>query len=230
MTHYSHNGVLAQLPPHELDALVPHLKLRSLSKGQVLFRHGDAIEHIYFPVGAIVSMSMRLSDGFGVETQMLGNKCVVGVGGFGCPESFCTATISEAGLSYQLPFDQFHLEYAKGGVLMHAVLGHVRFAATDLQQSLVCSKHHSLTQQLAKWILNMHDKNEGGALDFSHQEIAQLLGFRRESITVALGLLEAAHLISMKSKQIELLQHQALEQVACECYHEMRKHDPCALA
>ena len=110
-----------------------------------------------------------------------------------------------------------------------AVLGHVRFAANESLQSIVCSKHHSLTQQLAKWILNMHDKNHGGALDFSHSEIAHLLGFRREGVTVALGLLEAAHLISMKSKQLELLNHAVLEQIACECYHEMRKQDPCSL-
>ena len=173
---------------------------------------------------------MNLSDGFGAETQMLSNQCVVGVGGFACPESFSTATVSKAGLTYQIPFKVFQTEYAKGGVLMHAVLGHALFASTHLRQSMVCSKHHSLTQQLAKWILNMYDKTDGAALDFSHQEIAQLLGFRRESITVALGMMEAGHLISMKSKRLELLNHEALARVACECYHEMLKHDPCALA
>ena len=229
MTNYSSNCLLAKLPPDELANLVPHLKLLSLNKGQVLFSHGDTIEQIYFPVGAIVSISLQLADGFGAETQMLDKCCVVGVGRFGSQKSFSTATVTEAGLAYQISFDAFQTEYAKGGVLMRVVLAHVRFAATQLEQSVVCSKHHSLTQQLAKWILNMHDKNDGRVLDFSHKEIAQLLGFRREGVTVALGMLEAAQLISMKSKHIELLKRDALIQVACECYHEMRKLDPCAL-
>lgn len=110
---------------------------------------------------------------------------------------------------------------------MRSVLCQVRLAGSNMQQSIVCSKHHSLTQQLAKWMLNMHDKNKGDVLDFSHQEIALLLGFRQEGVTVALGLMEAAQLIAMKSKQIELLNHSALEQVACECYQEMRNLEPC---
>lgn len=141
MSHYNSNCILANVTADEMAQFAPHLRLQSLRKNQVLFKRGEAISHIHFPVGAIVSMSM----------------------------------------------------------------------------------------QLAKWLLNMHDNNDGGVLDFSHQEIAHLLGFRREGVTVALGLLEAAQLISMKSKQIALLNHRALEDVACECYHEMRKHDPCAL-
>lgn len=229
MSPYSRNAMLAQLPAKELISLAPYLKLISLVKGKVLFTSGGSVEHIYFPVGVIVSISMQLSDGFGAETQMLGHNSVVGMDGFGRQTSFNTATVTESGLAYQVPFKVFQAEYAKGGVLMRAVLGHVRFAANESLQSIVCSKHHSLTQQLAKWILNMHDKNHGGALDFSHSEIAHLLGFRREGVTVALGLLEAAHLISMKSKQLELLNHAVLEQIACECYHEMRKQDPCSL-
>ena len=229
MSHYSSNCILANVTADEMAQFAPHLRLQSLRKNQVLFKRGEAISHIHVPVGAIVSMSMQLADGFAAETQMLGKSGVVGVGGFANQASFCTATVTEAGLSYQVSFDAFQAQYAKGGKLMQAVLSHVRFAASELQQSIVCSKHHSLTQQLAKWLLNMHDNNDGGVLDFSHQEIAHLLGFRREGVTVALGLLEAAQLISMKSKQIALLNHRALEDVACECYHEMRKHDPCAL-
>ncbi|MEY4677189.1 MAG: hypothetical protein RLZZ470_1696 [Pseudomonadota bacterium] len=224
---YRQNDILAHLPPDELAQLAPHLELHSLTKGQVLFRHGGAITHIHFPVSAVISLSLQLADGFGAETQMLGHSCLVGVGGFGSATSSSTATVSVAGLAFRVPLLDFQKQFAQGAGLMRSVLCQVRLAGSNMQQSIVCSKHHSLTQQLAKWMLNMHDKNKGDVLDFSHQEIALLLGFRQEGVTVALGLMEAAQLIAMKSKQIELLNHSALEQVACECYQEMRNLEPC---
>ncbi len=226
MTCPKRNALLALLPEPDYERIRPLLRLVSLRKGDILFRVGERIRCIYFPVGAVVSKSTELADGFGVQTLVLGNTSLVGIGALGDGVSFNTATVIESGLAYELDLKHLQHEYSCGGAFVHILMTGVRYEFAEMSQSLICSKRHSLTQQLARWILTVCDRSANTTITASHSEIGFWLGFRREGVSIALRMLANAGLITYVRRRVDVIDRLGLERLACECYAEISRLAP----
>ncbi len=209
------NQLLASLPDAEYQKLTSHMELVSLVKGQTLFKTGEVPTHVYYPVGAIVSMMNEMSDGYSVETYMLGNASTVGA--LSMP-SFYRAYVRSSGLAYRLPMTILQREYPFCPVYMKGALIALRRMVMQLSQSIACGKHHSVEQQLIRWMLITLDRIVTVQIPITHQELAKILGFRREAVTLALKKLsELGHIISRRG-EIEVPNRQGLEERSCDCY------------
>ena len=209
------NKLLADLPDSEYQKLAPHMELVSLVKGETLFKTGDVSTHVYYPVGAIVSMMNEMSDGYSVETYMLGNSSTVGA--LNMP-SFYTAYVRSSGLAYRLPMSILQREYPFCPVYMKNAMAAMRRMLMQLSQSIACGKHHSVEQQLIRWILITLDRISTHKIVITHQELSRILGFRREAVTLALKRLSGLGCITSRRGEIEVLHRQGLEARSCDCY------------
>lgn len=211
------NELLAQLPDNEYQVLKPHLELVSLPKGRDLFQMGDDPSHVYYPVGAVVSVMKDMSDGFSVETYMLGKSSLVGHCAFVGP-SFYRANVRTSGLAYRIPVPILRRLLPMCPAHTDAVMRSMGRVVAQLSQSIVCSKHHSVEKQLMRWMLVTLDRTLEPEIQMTHQEISERLGFRREAITLALGkLMERGH-IQIRRGTMEIINRQALEAQVCDCY------------
>ena len=211
------NALLDGLPETEYSTLVSHMELVSLSKGQDLFLSGQFASHVYYPVGALISMMMDLSDGFSAETYMVGRAGLIGWAALQEPSRY-RANVRHPGLAYRLagPSHTSLLPYCP--IYTQSILGTMRRMVLELAQAVVCGKHHSVEQQLIRWMLISIDHLLEPAIQMTHQEMAERLGFRREAITLALGKLAALGHISVGRGMIEVTQRAGLESMVCECY------------
>lgn len=211
------NALLADLPDSEYQKLTQHMELVSLPKGQDLFTTGQVPSHVYYPVGAIVSMMKDMSDGFSVETYMLGRANAVGLSALYGFTGF-RANVRHSGLAYRIAMpvlQRLMLECPVHTATMAKTL--VRMIM-QLTQSVVCGKHHSVEQQLIRWMLITLDRVLEPVIESTHQEISERLGFRREAITLALGKLTALGYITSRRGVIEVIQREGLERMVCDCY------------
>ena len=211
------NGLLSILPETEYNAFAGQLKRVFLRKGDVLFEAGEVPRHVWYPVGAVVSMMIDSAEGEPLETCMFGKTCMVGVATLGQP-SFYRAQVRSAGAAYQLPVTAL-------GSLRSVCPTYCRHAADavnrmvmQLSLSLVCSKHHLLEQQLIRWLLITLDRSTSPCIRITHQELSQLLGVRREAVTLTLRTLVERHAIDLRRGVLEVLDRPALEARSCECY------------
>lgn len=211
------NRLLADLPDSEFNLLSKHLELVSLTKGQILFETGDVPAQIYFPVGAIVSMLIDMADGVAIETYMLGNACMVGAGTLGQP-SFYRASVRNSGLAYRMPAATMMSLRANCPVYLRGAIAATDRMLMQLSLAIACSKRHPIKQQLIRWILITLDCISTRHIQITHQELAEILGFRREAITLCLGKLTAMDGIRVGRGEIEVLDRLALEAQVCECY------------
>ena len=211
------NSLLANLPESEMQLMAPHMRLVSLVKGQTLFGVGEVPRHVYFPAGAIVSMMNDSLEGESLETFMLGKTCMVGVGTLGQP-SFYRAWVRSPGLAYQMPT-------ASLLALRNAcpVYTQTAFAATNrvlmqMSHALACSKRHSFEQQMIRWMLITLDRTFEPLIQITHQELADILGFRRECVSLNLKKMADHKDILVRRGNIEVLNRPSLEQRSCDCY------------
>jgi len=209
------NTLLAALPECEYEKLAPYMELVSLVKGDTLFKTGDVPTHVYYPVGAIVSMMNEMSDGYSVETYMLGNSSTVGA--LNVP-SFYRAYVRNSGLAYRLPMSILQREYPFCPVYMRVALTAMRRMLMQLSQSIACGKHHSVEQQLIRWMLITLDRMSTVKIAITHHELSRILGFRREAVTLALKRLGDLGCITSRRGELEVLNRQGLEKLSCECY------------
>lgn len=201
--------------------MVSRMELVSLSKGQDLFRSGQLSTHVYYPVGALISMMIDLSDGFSVETYMVGRAGLIGWSALDAPRLY-RANVRHPGLAYRLS-GPVHTALLSGcPAYTQAILEAMRRMALEVAQAVVCGKHHSVEQQLIRWILISIDHLLEPVIQMTHQEIAERLGFRREAITLALGKLSALGHISVGRGMFEVIQRAGLESLVCECYWSHR--------
>ncbi len=211
------NGLLAHLPEDEYLKLTRHMELVSLSRGQDLFLTGQAPEHVYYPVGAIVSMMRDLPDGFSVETYMLGKANAVGLSGWHGIHYF-RANVRHSGLAYRIAMPVFRQLLPQCPAHVNAItLGFTRMIM-QLSQAVVCGKHHSVEQQLIRWMLITLDRTPEPEIQSTHQKLSERLGFRREAITLALGKLTALGYIRSRRGVIEVVQREGMEAMVCDCY------------
>ena len=213
------NHLLAALPTAEFDRLIPHLELTPMLLGDVLYEPGGQLQHAYFPTTAIVSLQYVTESGASAETAGVGNEGVVGIslfmGGNTTPSS---AVVQTAGYAYRLERRQLMLEFDRAGPTQRLLLRYTQALITQITQTAVCNRHHSVEQQLCRWLLLTLDRVPTGELVMTQELVASMLGVRREGITEAAGKLQQAGLIRYRRGHISVLARAGLEARTCECY------------
>lgn len=213
------NYLLAALPTKEFERLQPHLQLVPMPLGEVVFGPGGQMQHAFFPTTAIVSLHYVLESGASSESAGVGNEGVVGIslfmGGDTTPSS---AVVKTAGHGYRLERLMLVEEFERGGALQRLLLRYTQALITQMTQTAVCNRHHSVEQQLSRWLLTTLDRIPSGELVMTQELVASMLGVRREGVTDAAGALQKAGYIRYRRGHIAVLDRSGLETRSCECY------------
>jgi len=213
------NQLLAALPTAEFKRIAPHLELVALPLGDVLYESGGQMEHVYFPTTAIVSLQYVLENGASSEIAGVGNEGVLGISLFmGGNTTPSRAIVQTAGHGYRLKTQLLMEEFNRGGAMQHLLLRYTQALITQISQTAVCNRHHSVEQQLCRWLLLTLDRLPSNDLTMTQELIASMLGVRREGITVAAGHLQQAGCIRYRRGHITVLDRSGLESRVCECY------------
>jgi CRP-like cAMP-binding protein len=225
------NHVLEALPAEERTRLFPHLTLVEMSLGMVLYESGDALRHIYFPTDSIVSLLYVLKDGASAEIAVVGNEGAIGVALFmGGETTPSRAIVQSAGFAYRLTGQRLKLEFERHGQMLHVLLRYTQSLITQMAQTAVCNRHHSLDQQLCRWLLLSLDRLSSNQLDMTQELIANMLGVRREGVTAAARKLQKLGVIRYRRGHIKVLDRPTLESLSCECYAVVKKESDRLLA
>ena len=228
MMHAPHtplkNHLLAALPATELNRLLPHLELVPMRLGEVLYESGGQLKHVYFPTTSILSMLYVLENGASAEIALVGYEGILGISLFmGGETTPSRAVVQSAGYAYRLPAQLLKKEFNRAGPLLRLLLRYTQALITQMTQTAVCNRHHSIDQQLCRWLLSSLDRLPSNSLIMTQELMANMLGVRRGGITVAAGKLQQAGLISYNRGRIEVLNRTAIEKVACECYAVVKR-------
>lgn len=217
------NQLLAALPDAEWKRWLPQLEVVEMPLGQVLYESGGTLSHVYFPTTAIVSLLYVMENGASAEIAVVGNEGVVGISLFMGGESTPSrAVVQSAGQGFRLKAQLMRDEFKKAPVL-HLMLRYTQALITQMAQTAACNRHHSLDQQLCRWLLLSLDRLQGNELVMTQELIANMLGVRREGVTEGALKLQKAGLISYARGRISVLDRQGLEQRTCECYAVVKK-------
>ena len=218
------NHLLAALPEPEWQRWLPHLEPVELPLGKVLYESGSTLTHVYFPTTAIVSLLYVLESGASAEIAVAGNEGIVGVSLFmGGGSTPSRAVVQSAGEGFMLSSELMTKEFERAGPVMHLLLRYTQALITQMSQTAVCNRHHSLDQQLCRWLLLSMDRLPGDELVMTQELIANMLGVRREGVTEGAMKLQKAGLIQYARGHITVLDRPGLEQRTCECYAVVKK-------
>ena len=218
------NHLLAALPEAEWQRWQPQLELVDLPLGRVLYESGAPMAHLYFPTSAIVSLLYVLENGASAEIAVVGYEGVVGVSIFmGGGSTPSRAVVQSAGKGYRLRADAVKTEFDRAGPVMHLMLRYTQALITQMSQTAVCNRHHTLDEQLCRWLLLSLDRLMGSELVMTQELIANMLGVRREGVTEAATKLQRAGLISYSRGRINVLDRPELEKRTCECYAVVKR-------
>src|SRR5579862_3661042 len=218
------NHILRSLPPEVRARLLPHLKPVSMPLGTVLYESGSLVPHIYFPTDAIVSLLYVLDNGASAEIAVVGNDGAVGVSLFmGGETTTSRAVVQSAGQAYRMTGTRLKREFGLHGDLMYVLLRYTQSLITQMAQTAVCNRHHSVDQQLCRWLLLSLDRLSSAEIVMTHELIANMLGVRREGVTDAAGKLQKLGAIRYRRGRITVLNRTALERLCCECYEVVKR-------
>ena len=221
---FRENALLGALPDAALARWLPHLEPVELPLGAVLYEAGNRLTHVFFPTTAIVSLIYVMDTGATTEIAIVGSDGVVGVTLFMGGESTTShAVVQSAGLGYRLKAPHMMEEFNRTGPAMNLLLRYTQALITQMAQTAVCNRHHSLDQQLCRWLLLSMDRLRSNELAVTQELIANLLGVRREGVTEAAGRLHAAGLITYRRGRITVIDRAQLEHRSCECYAVVRR-------
>jgi CRP-like cAMP-binding protein len=213
------NHLLAALPDEEFKRIVPNLEPVSLTLGEVLYESGDRMTHIYFPTTAIISLLYVMQNGGTAEIGIAGNNGLVGVALFMGGESTSSrAIVQSAGNAVRMKPDELREEFHRGGLFQNLLLRYTQSLMTQISQTAVCNRLHTVEQQLCRWLLINHDQLPSNVLIMTHELMANMLGVRREGVTVAAGHLQEKNYIKYSRGTVIILDREGLESIACECY------------
>ena len=215
------NVLISQLSSEKCEILLPHLQLSCLEAGQLIFRPQELIQFAYFPVTTIIALQIDISDGSSADIAWVGKEGMVGSGVMGSNQNFSRARVKFSGFAYKLPLPIFQSELAQDRAFLKIWMTATRQMILQIAMPTVCSSKHSNEQQIVRWIMNTLDKTEGQSLQITHQEIADILGIRRESVTLAAGKLSQEGLIEVTRGQLRVLDRPLLQSRACDCYRFM---------
>ena len=217
------NQLLAALPAEIFARISPYLELVQMPLGQVLYESGGQLQYVYFPATAIVSLHYVLENGASAEIASVGNEGVLGISLFmGGNTTPSLATVQTAGYGYRLNERLMMEEFNRAGATMRLMLRYTQALITQMSQTAVCNRHHSLEQQLCRWLLSTTDRLTTNELVMTQELIAGMLGVRREGITEAAGNLQRSGLISYRRGHITVLDRAGLESHVCECYNVVK--------
>ena len=218
------NHLLAALPTAEFGRLAAHLELVPMPLGEILYEPGEQLQHAYFPTTAIASLHYVTESGASAETAGVGHEGMVGIslfmGGDTMPSS---AVVQTAGHAYRLERRLLKEEFDRGGLMHRLLLRYTQALMTQMTQTAVCNRHHSVEQQLCRWLLGTLDRVPSGQFVMTQELVASMLGVRREGITEAAGKLQHAGFIRYRRGHIAVLERSGLETRVCECYAVVRK-------
>lgn len=217
------NHLLARLPQEEYERLVPHLEHVSFALGEVVYESGGQMDYIYFPTTAIVSLLYMMENGSSAEMGVAGNEGLVGIalfmGGNTVPNR---AVVQSAGEALRMKAQVLQEEFARGGMFQRLLLRYTQALMTQMSQTAVCNRLHTVEQQLCRWLLLSRDRLNSDELVMTQELIANMLGVRREGVTVAARRLQEQGLISYVRGRITLLDRSGLEATVCECYQVVK--------
>jgi CRP-like cAMP-binding protein len=218
------NRLLLALPPPERERLYPHLQLVSMPLGAVVYEPGAKLRHIYFPTNCIISLLYVLKDGASAEIAVVGREGAVGVSLFmGGETTPSRAVVQSAGHAYRPTGARLKQEFERHGELLHLLLRYTQSLITQMAQTAVCNRHHSLDQQLCRWLLLSLDRLDSNELKMTQELIANMLGVRREGVTEAAGRLQKLGVIRYSRGKITVLDRPRLEALSCECYGVVKR-------
>lgn len=213
------NHLLGLLSSEEYAHLHPSMRQTPLTLGQVLYEPGGSLDHVYFPTTCVVSCLYTMHDGSTAEMSLVGNDGIIGVaiylGGGTMPHR---AVVQIAGNAIKIPARVLQAEFARGGPLQRILLRYTHALIVQISQTAVCNRLHSVEQRLCRWLLLCHDRVSGDEIVMTQEYIANMLGGRRESVTVAAGHLQDMGLIHYSRGHITILDRKGLEMMVCECY------------
>jgi len=218
------NHLLAALPADEFTRLASNLEPVSLPLGKVIYESAEQLEYVYFPTTAIISLLYIMENGSTAEIGMAGNDGLVGIalfmGGSTTPNR---AVVQSAGNAFRLKSKELLIEFHLSGVFQNILLRYTQYLMTQISQTAVCNRLHSVEQQLCRWLLINHDLLQTNKLIMTHDLIANMLGVRREGVSIAAGNLQKNNLIKYVRGTITILDRKGLETVACECYKVVKE-------
>jgi CRP-like cAMP-binding protein len=218
------NQLLASLPGEVFGRMQPYLEHVSMPLGDVLYESGTKLSHVYFPTTAIVSLLYVMEDGSSAEIAVVGNEGIVGVALFmGGETTPSRGIVQSAGDAYRLKGQLLKQEFMRHAELQHLLLRYTQALLTQMAQTAVCNRHHTVDQQLCRWLLLSFDRLPSNQLTMTQELIANMLGVRREGVTDAAGKLQRAGLIRYNRGRIAVIDRPGLEARACECYAVVKK-------
>jgi len=218
------NHLLASLPVDVRNRIFPALELATLPLGKVLYESGDTLRHVYFPTDSIVSLLYVMENGASAEISVVGNEGLVGIALFMGGESTPSrAIVQSAGEAYRLPSAVMKEQFERVASMQHLMLRYTQSLITQMAQTAVCNRHHSIDQQLCRWLLLSLDRLPGNQLTMTQELIADMLGVRREGVTDAAGKLQRAGVIQYNRGQITVLDRPKLETLSRECYAVVKR-------
>ncbi|MES1988000.1 MAG: Crp/Fnr family transcriptional regulator [Pseudomonadota bacterium] len=215
----SQNHLLAALPNAEFEFLAPHLELVAMPLGEMIYEPSVHLQHAYFPTTSIVSLHYVMESGSSAESAGVGNEGMVGISLFmGGDTTSSSAVVQTAGQAYRLERRILKREFDRGGLLQKLLLRYTQALMTQMSQTAACNRHHSVEQQLCRWLLLTLDRMPTSDLIITQEWVAGMLGVRREGITEAAGNLQRAGFINYRRGHISVLDRAGLEKRVCECY------------
>lgn len=218
------NHLLGAIPIEVQHRLFPELELVPLPLGKILYESGDVLHHVYFPTDSIVSLLYVMESGASAEISVVGNEGMIGVALFmGGGSTPSRAIVQSAGSAYRLQGQRLKDEFNRHGEMMLLLLRYTQSLITQMAQTAVCNRHHSVDQQLCRWLLLSLDRLPSNRLIMTQELIANMLGVRREGVTDAAGKLQKQGVIEYSRGQITVLDRPKLEQLSCECYAVVKK-------
>jgi CRP-like cAMP-binding protein len=213
------NRLLAALPEDALERWLPHLEPVDMPLGLVLYEPGSTLSHVYFPTSAIVSLLYVMKNGASAEIAVVGNEGIVGISLFmGGGSTPSRAVVQSAGKGFRLAAQLMKDEFDLAGPALNLLLRYTQALITQMAQTAVCNRHHTLHQQLCRWLLLSLDRLQGTELVMTQELIANMLGVRREGVTEAAQKLQNLGVIDYKRGRIQVLDRAGLEKCTCECY------------
>jgi CRP-like cAMP-binding protein len=217
------NHLLDALPARDYERLAPNLEMVPMRLGDVLYESGDKLRHVYFPTTSIISLLYVMEDGASAEIAVVGNEGILGISLFmGGETTPSRAVVQSAGDAYRLKAELLKSEFGRFGPTMHLLLRYTQALITQMAQTAVCNRHHSVDQQLCRWLLLSLDRLATNELCMTQELIANMLGVRREGVTEAAGKLQDAGLIHYRRGRITVLDRRGLEARSCECYQVVK--------
>ena len=222
--HPLQNFLLAALPEDAWERIEPHMEVTPMPLGRVLYESGSPLAHVYFPTTSIVSLLYVMEDGHSAEIAIVGSEGMVGVALFmGGETTPSRAIVQSAGSAYRLHGKFLKEEFVRAGPLQRLLLRYTQALITQMAQTAVCNRHHTIEQQLSRWLLMSLDRLPSNELVMTQELIANMLGVRREGVTESAGKLQDLGLITYSRGRIVVLDRSALESHTCECYAVVKR-------